>query len=90
MTFHEAMNRAFYIRQEDGKTRKPLESCEAYGKATAALIEIFRGIGDKKAAEAAADAIRDLVDLEANYFYRVGLQDGISLTAADFPTHGIA
>ena len=54
------------------------------------MKEMLSSVGDGQTAEDMRLIIRRLCDLEANYFYRVGLQDGVSLAAKDFPARSIA
>ena len=67
----------------------PLEQMGAYHEQEAALEAALSQMGDTATAERALQAARRLCDLQAHFFYRVGLQDGVKLAAADFPVCGI-
>ncbi len=55
----------------------------------AALEAALSQVKDTANAERALQAARRLCDLQAHFFYRVGLQDGVKLAASDFPVCGI-
>lgn len=91
MDFYEAVTHSLYCRMEnDPEFTAPLENNVDYAKRQEELRKILTGGLDRKNAERASNAARRLCDLSAQYFYRVGLQDGVRLTAADFPARGIS
>lgn len=73
-----------------GPPAPPLCDTDAYQEAQEELETALNGIHDRQRAERAMLAARKLEDLHAQFFYRVSLQDGVRLTAADFPAQGIA
>ena len=90
MNFYQSVTYALYSRIEDGAACEALEGCSAYQEAKEELETVLDGLRDSQRAERAILAARRLADLYAQYFYRLGLQDGVKLTAADFPAQGIA
>ena len=91
MDFYESITHALYCRMEErgAALAAPLEQMEAYHEQEAALEAALSQMGDTTKAERALQAARRLCDLQAHFFYRVGLQDGVKLAAADFPVCGI-
>ena len=90
MDFYQSETYALYARIEDGAACEALEGCSAYQEAQEELEAVLDDLRGRQRAERAILAARRLADLHAQYFYRVGLQDGVKLTAADFPAQGIA
>lgn len=90
MDFYQSVTYALYARMEDGAACEALEASNAYQEAQGELETALSGFHDGQRAERALLAARRIADLHAQYFYRVGLQDGVKLTAADFPAQGIA
>lgn len=90
MDFYQSITFALYARMEDGAICEPLEATAAYQEAQEELETALIGLHDRQRAERAMLAARRLEDLHGQFFYRVGLQDGIRITAADFPAQGIA
>lgn len=90
MDFYQSIAYALYARMEDGAACAPLCDTAAYQEAQEELETALNGLHDRQKAERAMLAARKLEDLHAQFFYRVGLQDGVRLTAADFPAQGIA
>ena len=90
MDFDQSVTYALYARMEDGAACEALETSDAYQEAQGELETALSAFQDGQRAEQAILAARRLADLHAQYFYRVGLQDGVKLTAADFPAQGIA
>ena len=88
MDFYQSVTYTLYARMETGDAAA-LEDCEAYQEAQGELKQALVGLHGPEA-ERIILAARRLADLTAQYFYRVGLQDGVKLTAADFPAQGIA
>ena len=91
MDFYESITHALYCRMETpGESlSSPLEQVEAYQEQETALEAAISQMGDPANAERALQAARRLCDLQAHFFYRVGLQDGVKLAAADFLVCGI-
>ena len=89
MDFYESITNALYCRMEEGALSVPLEESEPYTEGLAALRDALAVVQDKEARERAVNAARRLCDVYTHFFYRVGLQDGVKLTAADFLTRGI-
>ena len=91
MDFYESITHALYCRMETpGESlSSPLELVEAYQEQETALEAAISQTGDPANAERALQAARRLCDLQAHFFYRVGLQDGVKLAASDFPVCGI-
>ena len=69
---------------------KPWKRATHTRRAQGELETALAAFHDGQRAERAILAARRLADLHAQYFYRVGLQDGVKLTATDFPAQGIA
>lgn len=90
MDFYQSVTYALYARLEDGTACEPLEATAAYQEAQEELETALDSLQDCQGAERAILAARRLADLHSQFFYRVGLQDGVRLTAADFPVQGIA
>ena len=90
MDFYQSVTYALYARMEDGATCEALEASNAYQEAQGEFETALSALHDGQRAERAMLAARRLADLHAQYFYRVGLQDGVKLTATDFPAQGIA
>ncbi len=90
MDFYQSVTCALYARIEDGAACEPLEATAAYQEAQTDLERALDGLQDRQRAERAILAARRLADLQAQFFYRMGLQDGIRITAANFPAQGIA
>ena len=91
MDFYEGVTHSLYCRLEDGpELAAPLENGPEYKKSREELLEILNNSLDNESTERAMNAARRLCDLSAQYFYRVGLQDGVRLTAEDFPVRGIS
>lgn len=91
MDFYESITHALYCRMETpgvGLTA-PLEQLKAYHEQETALEAALSQMGDTTNAERALQAARRLCDLQAHFFYRVDLQDGVKPTASDFPVCGI-
>lgn len=84
MDFYESVTHALYCRMEEGALSASLEESEPCVEELAALRDALATIRDKEAANRAVNAARRLCDLYAQFFYRVGLQDGVKLTATDF------
>lgn len=91
MDFYESITHALYCRMEKrgAALTAPLERLEAYHEQEAALEAALSQVKDTTNAERALQAARRLCDLQAHFFYRVGLQDGVKLAASDFPVRGI-
>lgn len=91
MNFYESITHALYCRMETpGESlSSALEQMEAYQEQETALEAALSQMGDTATAERALQAARRLCDLQAHFFYRVGLQDGVKLAASDFPVCGI-
>lgn len=89
MDFYESVAHALYCRMEEGALSAPLEESEPYTEGIAALRDALAVVQDGAARERVVSAARRLCDVYTNFFYRVGLQDGVKLTAADFLTRGI-
>ena len=89
MDFYQSINEALYSRMEEGTGASPLEECSAYKEAFARYKVAAQPLKDRKAAEELDRAVDRLGDLKAQFYYRLGLQDGVSLTARDFPARGI-
>ncbi len=90
MDFYQSVTEALYSRMEDEGTTGPLEMCGAYIKAFGEYQELMRGIGNQATAAKLDRMVWKLCDLKAQYYYRMGLQDGVSLTAGDFLTRGLS
>lgn len=90
MNFYQSVTYALYARMEDGTATTALCDTAAYQEAQGELETALTAFRDSQQAERAILVARRLADLHAQYFYRVGLQDGVKLTAADFPSQGIA
>lgn len=90
MDFYQSVTYALYARLEDGTACKPLEATAAYQEAQEELETALDGLQNQQEAEWVRLAAQRLADLHSQFFYRVGLQDGVRLTAADFPVQGIA
>ena len=90
MNFYQSITYALYARIEDGAACEALEESNAYQEAQEELERILAGLQNRQEVERAILAARKLADLHAQYFYCMGLQDGVKLTAADFPARGIA
>ena len=86
MDFYESVTNALYCRMEEGTLSAPLEESEPYTEGLAALRDALAVVQDK---ERAVNAARRLCDVYTHFFYRVGLQDGVKLPAADFLARGI-
>ena len=89
MDFYESVTNALYCRMEEGALSAPLEESKPYTEGLAALRDALAVVQDEEAKARAVTAARRLCDVYTNFFYRVGLQDGVKLTAADFLTRGI-
>lgn len=89
MDFYESVTNALYCRMEEGALSAPLEESEPYTEGLAALRDALAVVQDEEARARAVIAARRLCDVYTHFFYRVGLQDGVKLTAADFTTRGI-
>ena len=89
MNFYESVTHALYCRMEEGTLSAPLEESEPYTEGLAALRDALAVVQDEEARARAVTAARRLCDVYTHFFYRVGLQDGVKLTAADFLTQGI-
>ena len=95
MDFNESIVHALYIRMEEAGDEGTLldaalmESVE-YDTEFCILRDTLAALPDRDMAERAALAARRLCDMHTHYFYRVGLQDGVKLTAADFPIGVVA
>ena len=89
MDFYESVTNALYCRMEEGALSAPLEESEPYTEGLAALRDALAVVQDKEARERAVNAARHLCDVYTHFFYRVGLQDGVKLTGADFTMRGI-
>lgn len=91
MDFYESITHTLYCRMEErGEAlTAPLEQTEAYREQEAALESALSQMKDPTSAERALQAARRLCDLQAHFFYRVGLQDGVKLAASDFQVCGI-
>ena len=90
MDFYQSVTDALYSRMEDNSNPTPLESCGAYMKAIEEYRAIMEGIKDRDSAKRIELLLWKLCDLKAQYYYRMGLQDGVSLTTSDFLTRGIS
>lgn len=67
----------------------PLEESEPYTEGLADPRDALAVVQDEEARARAITAAHRLCDVYTHFFYRVGLQDGVKLTAADFLTRGI-
>lgn len=72
-----------------GWRKAPLEESEPYAEGLAVLRDALEVVQDNESKERAVTAARRLCDVYTHFFYRVGLQDGVRLTSADFTTRGI-
>ena len=89
MDFYESVTNALYCRMEEGALSAPLEESEPYTEGLAALRDALAVVQDEEARARAVTAARRLCDVYTHFLYRVGLQDGVKLTSADFLTRGI-
>lgn len=90
MDFYQSVTEALYSRMEDEGAAGPLETCGAYTKATGEYRELIKEVGDQIAVGKLDRLVWRLCDLKAQYYYRMGLQDGLSLTTNDFLTRGLS
>ena len=90
MDFYQSVTEALYSRMEDEGTTGPLEVCEAYAKSFGEYRQLMKEIGDQATAAKLDRMVWKLCDLKAQYFYRMGLQDGVSLMGSDFLTRGLS
>lgn len=89
MDFYESVTNVLYCRMEEGALSAPLEESEPYAEGLAALRDALAVVQDEEVRARTVTAARRLCDVYTHFFYRVGLQDGVKLTAADFLTRGI-
>lgn len=90
MDFYQSVTEALYSRMEDEGTTGQLEMCGAYARSLGEYQELMKEIRDPATAAKLDRMVWKLCDLKAQYFYRMGLQDGVSLTGSDFLTRGLS
>ena len=95
MNFTEAFTGMFYTRLEEGDFYNPLEACEEYRIAQDEYEEVRRQTNKRRAegrkvdveqVERLINAMNRLFDLQANYIYRTGIQDALTMTRREFVT----
>ena len=91
MDFYESITHALYCRMEErgAALAAPLEQMEAYHEQAPPRGPPLSKRGTTTNPERASQPALRLCDLQAHFFYRVGLQDGVKLAASDFPVCGI-
>lgn len=84
MNFSQMITEALYSRMEGQEIAARLKSSNAYEKT---LDEYHSAVEHLSGQDAAAldGLVCRLCDLHAQFYYRLGLQDGVALTASDFP-----
>lgn len=89
MSFYEAFTAMIYTRMEEPDFYSPLEGNVAYRAAQEAYRAARAQAEDGGPVDALIHASNRLFDLQAQYIYRMGLQDGLSVSRNDFLAQGI-
>lgn len=95
-TFGTCFSNMFLDRISNPDTFAPLDEMSAYQDAQAAYDSAHSAIfdqgaaADHKSVQALIDALYRLQDMQMQYIYRVGIQDGMQVCRPDFCTVGIA
>jgi len=93
--FGASFSEMFLDRISNTDTFKPLQALESYQNAKAAYSSIReslfdeKGKADIKAVEKLIRALHRIQDLEMEYIYRLGIQEGLSMRGPDFLISGI-
>lgn len=93
--FGPSFSKMFLDRISDIDTFKPLQALKAYQDAKTAYSSLYNSIfdtevvPDKKTVLELIRAIHRIQDMEMEYIYRLGIQEGVSMRAADFLISGI-
>lgn len=83
-------------RLDDPMTFAPLADSAAYREARQEYDRLYEAVFDSKnfadanIVQELLNALRALHDMEVNYLYRTGLQDGMLMLTPDFRTLGVA
>lgn len=94
-TFDTSFSNMFLDSVSDIETFAPLHALESYQEAKAAYsalhTEIFDNnhAADEKTVQAIMNAIHRIQDLEMQYIYRMGIQNGIHMSKPDFLIGGV-
>lgn len=87
MNFYEAFTAMLYTRMEEPGFYNPLEESEAYRAAQEVYREARAEAGEN--GDILAQAMGRVFDMQAQYLYRMGVQDGLSVSGSGFLTKGI-
>ncbi len=82
----------FYNRQDRGDIRTGLEACKAYEEANTAVRSLRKAIEEQIGTESSDElfeALMRLADIERQYYYRLGMQEGFFLQSNEFLTEGL-
>lgn len=89
MEFFGAFSEVFFNRWESAEAMRPLVDSQGYMEIRQNIDVILDGMPQEEA-EAMRTEIRRLCDAEAQFFFRMGIQDGVRLMGKDFLGNGIA
>lgn len=82
----------FYNRQDRGDIRSELEASQAYQEANTAFRSVRNELEEQlgiERSEELMEAFLRLTDIESQYYYRLGIQEGLFLQSDQFLTEGI-
>lgn len=94
-SFGASFSEMFLDRISNNETYKPLQALEAYREAQTAYSSLCDSIfdteamSDKKAVQELIRALHRIQDIETEYIYRLGMQEGLSMRGPDFLISGI-
>ena len=95
VNFGACFSKMFLDRIANPDTFAPLKALERYQEAQAVYSLIHREIFDKDQAadqntvQKLINALHSIQDLEMQYFYRLGIQEGVAMHKPDFLTVGV-
>ena len=93
--FGNAIADMLYSRMDDGEFLQRLQDSPAYAQAQQEYQTAYKvlagdqGLAPSSQEQTLIDALRHIHDLELQYIYRAGLQDGINLKDPAFLTAGL-
>lgn len=94
--FGHAFTNMLYDRMEGGEFLQKLQDTPEYARAQRAYNEAYKalagadGFTSGSQEQALLNCLNRLRDLEAQFIYRAGIQDGMSMTRPGFLVAGVA
>lgn len=94
--FGHAFTNMLYDRLEGGRFLKKLQGIPEYAQAQRSYYEAYEALAGTEGftsgspEQALLDCLNRLRDLEAQFIYRAGIQDGLSMTRPGFLVAGVA